>query len=65
MISFGYHTLQIGKWRFINCLEVGIWEGLLLLDDGPQQRWNVINVAAIVKVASIEISLADHLKNAK
>jgi hypothetical protein len=50
---------------FINCLEVGIWVEQLLSEDGLQLHWNVINAAAIVKVAFTEIFSAVLHKNVK
>lgn len=50
---------------YINCLEVGIWEELLQLEDGLQLHWNVIKEDAIVKVVFTETFSAVHPKNVK
>lgn len=50
---------------YINCLEVGIWEERLRLEDGLQQRWNVTSVGVTAKDVFIETFLAVHHKNVK
>ena len=53
------------KWRLYNCLEVGIWEEQLPLEDGLLRRLSVIKEDVIVKAVFIEISSAVPHKNVR